>query len=62
MLTALILSFNLMAEPSSRHDDCMKAINAMLAERGELQTWAQWSRYADWTHAEQCTQELSEVQ
>lgn len=45
----------------SRRMDCRKAIHAIIAEKGQILPSTQWTRYSDWTHAEQCSDELARM-
>lgn len=42
-------------------EDCETTINRILAEEGTIQSYQQWSRYAAFTHAEQCSDKIAQL-
>ncbi len=38
--------------------DCLAAADKIIEEKGDLNTFIQWTRYSKWTHAEQCSEFL----
>lgn len=51
----------MLAQAKDASSDCEKTIQKIIAADGAVHPWTQWTHYSEWTHQEQCSEELANL-